>query len=56
MTPGRSRHLPAGALKFLDTWRLQLAQVMCPFTPTTEELPSAEQLIVDGTSVSCWSW
>ena len=26
------------------------------FTPTAEELPSDEQLIVDGTLVSCWSW
>ena len=29
---------------------------MRPFTPTAEELPSDEQLIVDGTLVSCWSW
>jgi hypothetical protein len=34
----------------------QLARVMRPFTPTAEELPSEEQLIVDGTLVSCWSW
>lgn len=33
-----------------------LAQVMPPFTPTAEELPRDEQLIVDGTLVSCWSW
>ena len=29
---------------------------MRPFTPTAEEPPSDEQLIVDGTLVSCWSW
>ncbi len=34
----------------------RLAQVLSPFTPTAEELPPAEQLIVDGTLVSCWSW
>jgi DDE superfamily endonuclease/Helix-turn-helix of DDE superfamily endonuclease len=33
-----------------------LAQMMPQFTPTAEELPSDEQLIVDGTLVSCWSW
>jgi DDE superfamily endonuclease len=33
-----------------------LARMMRPFTPTAEELPSDEQLIVDGTLVSCWSW
>ncbi len=33
-----------------------LARVMRQFTPTAEELPSDEQLIVDGTLVSCWSW
>jgi Helix-turn-helix of DDE superfamily endonuclease len=34
----------------------ELARVMRPFTPTAQELPSDEQLIVDGTLVSCWSW
>jgi hypothetical protein len=34
----------------------ELAQVMRPFTPTADELPRNEQLIVDGTLVSCWSW
>ena len=34
----------------------KLARTMRPFTPTAEELPSDEQLIVDGTLVSCWSW
>jgi len=34
----------------------ELAKVMRPFIPTAEELPSDEQLIVDGTLVSCWSW
>src|SRR3981081_3321346 len=34
----------------------ELARLMHPFTPTAEELPSDEQLIVDGTLVSCWSW
>jgi hypothetical protein len=34
----------------------ELARVMRPFTPTAEELPRDEQLIVDGTLVSCWSW
>jgi hypothetical protein len=33
-----------------------LARVTRPFTPTAEELPSDEQLIVAGTLVSCWSW
>lgn len=33
-----------------------LARVTRQFTPTAEELPSDEQLIVDGTLVSCWSW
>ena len=33
-----------------------LAEVLRPFTPTAEELSSDEQLIVDGTLVSCWSW
>ena len=33
-----------------------LARVMRPFIPTAEELLSDEQLIVDGTLVSCWSW
>ncbi len=30
--------------------------MMRPFIPTAEDLPSDEQLIVDGTLVSCWSW
>lgn len=34
----------------------RLARAMRPFTPTAQELPSDEQLIVDGTMVSCWSW
>ena len=34
----------------------RLARAMRPFTPTAQELPSDEQLIVDGTLVSCWSW
>jgi hypothetical protein len=34
----------------------ELARLMHPFTPTAEDLPSDEQLIVDGTLVSCWSW
>jgi hypothetical protein len=35
----------------------ELARMMRPCTPTAEELlPSDEQLIVDGTLVSCWSW
>jgi hypothetical protein len=29
---------------------------MRPFTPTAEDLPCDEQLIVDGILVSCWSW
>ena len=33
-----------------------LARMMRQFTPTAEELPSDEQLIVDGTLISCWSW
>jgi hypothetical protein len=33
----------------------ELARMMGPFIPTAEELPSDEQLIVDGTLVSCWS-
>lgn len=33
-----------------------LARVLRSFTPTAEELPREEQLIVDGTLVSCWSW
>ena len=32
-----------------------LARMMRPFTPTAEELLNDEQLIVDGTLVSCWS-
>lgn len=34
----------------------ELARAMSPFIPTAEELPSDEQLIVDGTLVRCWSW
>ena len=34
----------------------ELARVLRPFTPIAEELSSDEQLIVDGTLVSCWSW
>jgi hypothetical protein len=34
----------------------ELARVTRPFIPTAEKLPSDEQLIVDGTLVSCWSW
>jgi hypothetical protein len=34
----------------------ELARVMRPFTPTAQELLSDEQMIVDGTLVSCWSW
>jgi len=33
-----------------------LALVLRSFTPTAEELPRDEQMIVDGTLVSCWSW
>jgi hypothetical protein len=33
-----------------------LARVLRPFTPTADELPRDEQMIVDGTLVSCWSW
>jgi hypothetical protein len=33
-----------------------LARVLRAFVPTAEELPRDEQLIVDGTLVSCWSW
>jgi DDE superfamily endonuclease len=33
-----------------------LARVLRAFTPTAEELPRDEQMIVDGTLVSCWSW
>jgi hypothetical protein len=33
----------------------ELARVTRSFTPTAEELPRDEQLIVDGTLVSCWS-
>lgn len=33
-----------------------LARVLRPFVPTADELPSDEQMIVDGTLVSCWSW
>jgi hypothetical protein len=33
-----------------------LARVLRQFTPTAEELPRDEQMIVDGTLVSCWSW
>lgn len=34
----------------------ELARVLRRFTPAAEELPREEQLIVDGTLVSCWSW
>jgi hypothetical protein len=34
----------------------ELARVTRAFTPTAEELPADEQLIVDGTLASCWSW
>jgi hypothetical protein len=34
----------------------ELARVTRQFTPTAEDLPSNEQLIVAGTLVSCWSW
>jgi len=34
----------------------ELARVMRPFTPIAEDLSCEEQLIVDGTLVSCWSW
>ncbi len=33
-----------------------LARVLRAFIPTAEELPHDEQMIVDGTLVSCWSW
>lgn len=33
-----------------------LASVLVPFTPTADELPDDEQLLVDGTLVPCWSW
>lgn len=33
-----------------------LARVLREFVPTAEELPTGEQMIVDGTLVSCWSW
>lgn len=33
-----------------------LARVVHEFTPTAEELPVDEQLIVDGTLTSCWTW
>jgi len=33
-----------------------LARVLRPFTPTAEDLPSDEQLIVEGTLVTRWSW
>jgi transposase len=34
----------------------ELSRVMRPFTPIAEDLSGEEQLIVDGTLVSCWSW
>jgi hypothetical protein len=34
----------------------ELARVMRPFIPAAEELPSDEQLIVDGTFGQRWSW
>jgi hypothetical protein len=33
-----------------------LARVLRTFVPTAEDLPRDEQMIVDGTLVSCWSW
>lgn len=33
-----------------------LSEALRPFVPCAEELPHDEQLIVDGTLVSCWSW
>lgn len=33
-----------------------LAGALRGFTPAAEELPDGEQLIVDGTLVTCWSW
>ncbi|MGH3875000.1 MAG: hypothetical protein ACRDSR_26465 [Pseudonocardiaceae bacterium] len=34
----------------------RFARVTRSFTPTADELPSDEQLIVDGTLAGCWSW
>lgn len=34
----------------------RLARVVRGFTPTAQELPRGEQLIVDGTLVTCWTW
>jgi hypothetical protein len=34
----------------------ELARVMRPFTSIAEDLSCEEQLIVNGTLVSCWSW
>jgi hypothetical protein len=33
-----------------------LARALREFTPTAEDLPRGEQMIVDGSLVSCWSW
>jgi len=33
-----------------------LARALRAFTPTAEDLPRGEQMIVDGSLVSCWSW
>ncbi|HEX5494178.1 MAG TPA: transposase family protein [Mycobacteriales bacterium] len=34
----------------------RLARAVRGFTPTAQELPHGEQLIVDGTLASCWTW
>jgi len=33
-----------------------LARALREFTPTADDLPRGEQMIVDGSLVSCWSW
>jgi hypothetical protein len=33
-----------------------LARLLRVFVPTAEDLPVDEQMLVDGTLVSCWSW
>jgi hypothetical protein len=50
---GVSQSTISRAITAITLW---LARAMHPFTPTAQELPSDEQLIVDGTLVSCWSW
>ncbi|MGA9310480.1 MAG: hypothetical protein WBV74_08930, partial [Pseudonocardiaceae bacterium] len=50
------RSVPVDDLRAITAITPALARMMRPFTPTAEELPSDEQLIVDGTLVSCWSW